>query len=217
MFRGSVDTALVEEATGDTAQGWLGRLTWQAFWRKQLLAGKAVAFLCVCPTQDPSRNQAVLGTVFLMLAVFVALYVLVYVECLVRRWLRASALLIWACLVTLGYVLVFDSWRKAACASQQVRGQGTPATLAAGCLQPAVHLATLALSGHWVPSGEWACISCAGLGPFPAGGLQQDGQVLLSLGSAFLCVVSFPGRPSPCWGRDGHSGSRLPAHQLTPR
>uniref|UniRef100_A0A9L0S226 Adenylate cyclase 7 n=1 Tax=Equus caballus TaxID=9796 RepID=A0A9L0S226_HORSE len=80
-----------------------------------------VALIVITFSQgDPSRNPAVLGTVFLMLAVFVALYVLVYVECLVRRWLRASALLIWACLVTLGYVLVFDSWRKAACAWQQV-------------------------------------------------------------------------------------------------
>ncbi|XP_074171021.1 adenylate cyclase type 7 isoform X2 [Rhinolophus sinicus] len=69
---------------------------------------------------DPSSQQAVLGTAFFTLAVFVALYVLVYAECLVRRWLRASALLIWACLVTLGYVLVFDSWRKAACAWEQV-------------------------------------------------------------------------------------------------
>uniref|UniRef100_A0A8C0DGA4 Adenylate cyclase type 7 n=1 Tax=Balaenoptera musculus TaxID=9771 RepID=A0A8C0DGA4_BALMU len=47
---------------------------------------------------DPSRHQA----------------------CLVRRWLRASALLVWACLVTLGYVLVFDSWMKEACDWEQV-------------------------------------------------------------------------------------------------
>uniref|UniRef100_I3LY56 Adenylate cyclase type 7 n=1 Tax=Ictidomys tridecemlineatus TaxID=43179 RepID=I3LY56_ICTTR len=69
---------------------------------------------------DPSRHQAVLGTASLALAVFVALYVLVYIECLVRRWLRALALLAWACLVTLGYVLVLDSWRRAACAWEQV-------------------------------------------------------------------------------------------------
>ncbi|XP_068384440.1 adenylate cyclase type 7 isoform X2 [Eschrichtius robustus] len=69
---------------------------------------------------DPSRHQAVLGTAFFTLAVFVALYALVYVECLVRRWLRASALLVWACLVTLGYVLVFDSWMKEACDWEQV-------------------------------------------------------------------------------------------------
>ncbi|KAK1330633.1 hypothetical protein QTO34_010829 [Cnephaeus nilssonii] len=69
---------------------------------------------------DLSGQQAVLGMAFLALAVFVVLYVLVYVECLVRRWLRASALLIWACLVTLGYVLVFDAWTKVACAWEQV-------------------------------------------------------------------------------------------------
>uniref|UniRef100_A0A8C9M9A2 Adenylate cyclase type 7 n=1 Tax=Panthera tigris altaica TaxID=74533 RepID=A0A8C9M9A2_PANTA len=61
---------------------------------------------------DPSGHQTVLGTTFFTLAVFVVLYVLVYVECLVRRWLRASALLIWVCLMMLGYVLVFDSWIK---------------------------------------------------------------------------------------------------------
>ena len=77
--------------------------------------------------QDPSRHQAVLGTAFFTLAVFVALYALVYVECLVRRWLRASALLVWACLVTLGYVLVFDSWMKEACDWEQVTGDpGAP-------------------------------------------------------------------------------------------
>ncbi|XP_039736760.1 adenylate cyclase type 7 isoform X1 [Pteropus medius] len=69
---------------------------------------------------DPSRHKALLGTAFLTLIVFVALYVLVYIECLVRRWLWASALLTWACLVTLGYVLVFDSWTNAACGWEQV-------------------------------------------------------------------------------------------------
>ncbi|XP_063103213.1 adenylate cyclase type 7 isoform X2 [Cavia porcellus] len=69
---------------------------------------------------DPSEQQAVLGTAFVTLAVFVALYVLVYMECLVRRWLRASALLTWACLVTLGYVLAWNAWRRAACAWAQV-------------------------------------------------------------------------------------------------
>lgn len=67
------------------------------------------------------------------LVVFVALYVLVYIECLVRRWLSAAALLTWACLVTLGYVLVFDSWTNAVCAWEQV----TPVCPGAGCRQPA--------------------------------------------------------------------------------
>nr|XP_012420754.1 PREDICTED: adenylate cyclase type 7 [Odobenus rosmarus divergens] len=69
-----------------------------------------ITFVC----GDPSRHQTVLGMAFFTLAVFVALYVLVYVECLVRRWLRALAVLIWVCLMMLGYTLVFDSWMKAA-------------------------------------------------------------------------------------------------------
>ncbi|XP_039097875.1 adenylate cyclase type 7 isoform X2 [Hyaena hyaena] len=75
-----------------------------------------IAFVC----GDPSGHQTVLGTTFFTLAVFVVLYVLVYVECLVRRWLRASALLIWVCLMMLGYVLVFDSWRKTTHVGAQV-------------------------------------------------------------------------------------------------
>lgn len=80
----------------------------------------------VCPAQDPSGHQTVLGTTFFTLAVFVVLYVLVYVECLVRRWLRASALLIWVCLMMLGYVLVFDSWIKTTHMGAQVTGWGGP-------------------------------------------------------------------------------------------
>lgn len=80
----------------------------------------------VCPAQDPSGHQTVLGTTFFTLAVFVVLYVLVYVECLVRRWLRASALLIWVCLMMLGYVLVFDSWIKTTHMGAQVTGWGDP-------------------------------------------------------------------------------------------
>ncbi|XP_053438122.1 adenylate cyclase type 7 isoform X2 [Nycticebus coucang] len=69
---------------------------------------------------DLSKWRAVLGTAFLTLAVFAALYVLVCVECLLRRWLSAWALLAWACLLALGYVLVLDSWMKKACAWEQV-------------------------------------------------------------------------------------------------
>uniref|UniRef100_A0A8P0TRY1 adenylate cyclase n=1 Tax=Canis lupus familiaris TaxID=9615 RepID=A0A8P0TRY1_CANLF len=65
-----------------------------------------ISFVC----GDPSGHQAVLGMAFFTFAAFVVLYVLVYVECLVSRWLRASALLIWVCLMMLGYMLVFDSW-----------------------------------------------------------------------------------------------------------
>lgn len=55
-----------------------------------------------------------------MLTLFVALCVLVYVECLVRRWLRALALLTWACLMVLGSVLMWDSLENEASAWEQV-------------------------------------------------------------------------------------------------
>lgn len=70
--------------------------------------------------EDPPRHKALLGTAFFLLTLFVALYVLVYVECLVRRWLQALALFTWLCLMLLGSVLVWDSWKKEACAWEQV-------------------------------------------------------------------------------------------------
>ncbi|XP_052022899.1 adenylate cyclase type 7 isoform X2 [Apodemus sylvaticus] len=70
--------------------------------------------------EDLRRHQAVLGTVFFMLTLFVALYVLVYVECLVQRWLRALALFTWACLMVLGSVLMWDSLENGAYAWEQV-------------------------------------------------------------------------------------------------
>ncbi|XP_012409642.1 adenylate cyclase type 7 isoform X2 [Trichechus manatus latirostris] len=69
---------------------------------------------------DTSKLKSLLGTAIVVLVVFVALYLLVYVDCLVRRGLRALALLIWACLMTLGYVLLYDSRMKGACAWEQV-------------------------------------------------------------------------------------------------
>ncbi|XP_006154858.1 adenylate cyclase type 7 [Tupaia chinensis] len=79
-----------------------------------------VTLIAIAFSQEEHPNQAVLVTAFLTLVVFVALYVLVYAGCLVRRWLRASALLTWACLMALGCVLVFDSGGKEACALEQV-------------------------------------------------------------------------------------------------
>ncbi|XP_055992232.1 adenylate cyclase type 7 isoform X2 [Sorex fumeus] len=70
--------------------------------------------------QDPSGHPSVLGMAFVTLAVCLVLSVLVYVECLVRRWLRASALLIWACLLALGYALLFSFRTREACAWEQV-------------------------------------------------------------------------------------------------
>lgn len=100
--------------------GWELRAGWRGH-PGGLSGGGGIATHVFC-VQEPSRQQAVLGTAFLTLAVFVALYVLVYLECLGRRGLWASALLAWACLLALGYVLVFDSCRKAACAWEQVTG-----------------------------------------------------------------------------------------------
>jgi hypothetical protein len=93
---------------------------------------KARAFHVFLLYQDPSGHQAILGTAFFSLAVFVVLYVLVYIECLLRHGLRILALLTWACLLMLGYVLVWDSWKKVACAWEQVtvllasRAHGSP-------------------------------------------------------------------------------------------
>lgn len=127
--------------------------------------------------QDPSRHKAVLGTALVTLVVFVALYVLVYIECLVRRWLSAAALLTWACLVTLGYVLVFDSWTNAACAWEQVTPV-CPGPDAASRPRP------LWASG---PPGDGACMWSVGHGSFPCrgrGSATQDGPSLLLGGSA---------------------------------
>nr|XP_012644412.1 adenylate cyclase type 7 isoform X2 [Microcebus murinus] len=110
---------------------------------------------------DPSGQQAVLGTAFFSLVVFAALYVLVCTECLLRRWLSAWALLAWACLVALGYVLVLDAWTDAACAWDQVPfflfvvfvvytllPFSTRAAVAVGAVSTASHLLVLgALTG----------------------------------------------------------------------
>ncbi|XP_006897200.1 PREDICTED: adenylate cyclase type 7 [Elephantulus edwardii] len=62
-----------------------------------------------------SEHQALLGTTLVVLVVFVTSYLLVYLNCLARRGLRVLALLIWVCLMILGYVLLFDSWVTANC------------------------------------------------------------------------------------------------------
>lgn len=112
--------------------------------------GKTGLSVSALPHQDPAQHQALLATAFLTLAVFVAIYVLVYAECLVRRWLRAVALLTWACLMTLGYVLVFDSRTKEACAWEQVTGWGSLVYLGPGYCQPAAPL--------WASGPSWSCV-----------------------------------------------------------
>ncbi|XP_026645008.1 adenylate cyclase type 7 isoform X1 [Microtus ochrogaster] len=88
-----------------------------------LLVAVAVCVALISITfshEDPPRHKALLGTAFFLLTLFVALYVLVYVECLVRRWLQALALFTWLCLMLLGSVLMWDSWKNEACAWEQV-------------------------------------------------------------------------------------------------
>ncbi|KAM4614475.1 LOW QUALITY PROTEIN: adenylate cyclase type 7 [Discoglossus pictus] len=57
---------------------------------------------------EPSHHLAFLITVLGTLVIFGALYVLVYTESFVRKWLRVFALVIYVCLLTIGYVLVYD-------------------------------------------------------------------------------------------------------------
>ncbi|KAM8774090.1 adenylate cyclase type 7 isoform 1-T4 [Rhynchonycteris naso] len=134
---------------------------------------------------DPSTQPAVLGTAFFTLAVFVVLYVLVYVECLVRQWLRASALLTWVCLVTLGYVLVSESWTKAGCAWEQ---EQVPFflfvvfvvyTLLPFSMQGAVTVGVLSSASHLLVLGFL-------VGVFPSSPRQRVLQ-LLANAVIFLC------------------------------
>lgn len=103
-----------------------------------------------------------------MLTLFVALYVLVYVECLVRRWLRALALLTWACLMVLGSVLMWDSLENEAYAWEQVMVAADVTGLgyqAAGMcnwhlLHTCAHSCTL-VHTRAVGSWKWANTACS--------------------------------------------------------
>ncbi|XP_053305526.1 adenylate cyclase type 7 isoform X2 [Spea bombifrons] len=58
--------------------------------------------------QEPTEHLALLITVFLALVIFCALYVLVYTELFAQKWLRVFSLVIYICLLTIGYVLIYD-------------------------------------------------------------------------------------------------------------
>eukprot|EP00079_Xenopus_tropicalis_P034624 XP_017948395.1 PREDICTED: adenylate cyclase type 7 isoform X3 [Xenopus tropicalis] len=60
-------------------------------------------------SQEPFRHLAFIITVFVALVVFCALYILVYTESFVQKWLRVFSLVIYICLLTIGYVLTYDS------------------------------------------------------------------------------------------------------------
>lgn len=86
-----------------------------------LVATACIALVAIIfSEQDFYRQWAVLGMAFVTLAVCMGLYVLVYIECLVQKWLRASALLLWICLLALGYAMVFTLQMKDTCAWEQV-------------------------------------------------------------------------------------------------
>lgn len=57
---------------------------------------------------DPSKHLAFIIAVFVALVIFCALYVLVYIESFVRKWLQVFSLVIYTCLLTIGYVLIYD-------------------------------------------------------------------------------------------------------------
>uniref|UniRef100_A0A8C5Q1K3 Adenylate cyclase type 7 n=1 Tax=Leptobrachium leishanense TaxID=445787 RepID=A0A8C5Q1K3_9ANUR len=57
---------------------------------------------------DPSKHLALLITVFLALVIFCALYVLVYTESFLQKWLQVFSVLIYVCLLAIGYVLIYD-------------------------------------------------------------------------------------------------------------
>ncbi|KAM8946749.1 adenylate cyclase type 7 isoform 2-T2 [Pelodytes ibericus] len=58
--------------------------------------------------EEPSQHLALLITVFLALVILCALYVLVYTESFVQKWLRVFSMVIYVCLLTIGYVLIYD-------------------------------------------------------------------------------------------------------------
>ncbi|KAM3920016.1 adenylate cyclase type 7 [Leptodactylus fuscus] len=56
---------------------------------------------------NPSLHLAFIIAVFVALVIFCALYVLVYTESFVRKWLQVFSLVIYTCLLTIGYVLIY--------------------------------------------------------------------------------------------------------------
>ncbi|XP_053555532.1 adenylate cyclase type 7 [Bombina bombina] len=75
------------------------------------VTGKACITLIILfftSAEEPSHHLAFIITVCLALVIFAALYGLVYMESFGRKWLRVFALVIYICLVTIGYVLVYD-------------------------------------------------------------------------------------------------------------
>ncbi|XP_077144334.1 adenylate cyclase type 7 [Ranitomeya variabilis] len=57
---------------------------------------------------NPTKHLVFIITVFVALVIFCALYVLVYTESFGRKWLQVFSLVIYACLLSIGYVLIYD-------------------------------------------------------------------------------------------------------------
>ncbi|XP_064416474.1 adenylate cyclase type 2 [Latimeria chalumnae] len=57
--------------------------------------------------RDVSKSLAFVITVFSALGVFLTLFILLCIEAVFRKWMRVFSLLIWLCLLTMGYVFVF--------------------------------------------------------------------------------------------------------------
>ncbi|XP_071973786.1 adenylate cyclase type 7 [Engystomops pustulosus] len=57
---------------------------------------------------DPVKHLPFIIVVFVALVIFCALYVLVYTESFVRKWLQVFSMVIYICFLTIGYVLIFD-------------------------------------------------------------------------------------------------------------
>ncbi|KAM4722007.1 adenylate cyclase type 7 [Rhinophrynus dorsalis] len=58
--------------------------------------------------EEPKNHLAFIITLFVALVIFCVLYVLVYTESFVQKWLRVFSLVIYICLLAIGYVLVYD-------------------------------------------------------------------------------------------------------------
>ncbi|XP_069594592.1 adenylate cyclase type 7 [Ranitomeya imitator] len=57
---------------------------------------------------NPTKHLVFIIAVFVALVIFCALYVLVYTESFGRKWLQVFSLVIYACLLSIGYVLIYD-------------------------------------------------------------------------------------------------------------
>uniref|UniRef100_G3NTG0 Adenylate cyclase type 4 n=1 Tax=Gasterosteus aculeatus aculeatus TaxID=481459 RepID=G3NTG0_GASAC len=65
-------------------------------------------YVSFCPFQNVEDHVAFVITVPTALAIFLAVFVLVCIESIFKKLLRVFSLVIWACLVTMGYLFMFS-------------------------------------------------------------------------------------------------------------